>query len=162
MVKKNRAFTLIEILIVVGIITCLVGVVLVSLINSKNRAKNNSAFTSFQGFASPAFLCLTTGSLGIRLADPPLPWHSGVNICSDSIITSTANWPDFSKYGWTTFSWCRVDSPVATMPTNIGSYSDGTIGGDRLSGRFCFRLQNPTYPNKAMWCTMEGCNKRGF
>jgi type II secretory pathway pseudopilin PulG len=162
MVKKNKGFTLIEILIIVAIITCLVSAVLVSLMSSINKAKDNSAFTSFQGFASPAFLCLTTGSSTVRLVDPPLPWHSGANICSDPVITSTANWPDFSRYGWTTFNWCSVDSPVEIMPAITGPYSNGTIGGDRSSGLFCFMLRNPLYGNKAIWCTMEGCNKKGF
>ena len=83
--RNNKGFTLIEILVIVAIIIILVSVIMVSLINAKNKAQDNSAFTSFKSVAAPAFVCLTSGVPDVYLNYPNF---TGDNICSNPNVTS--------------------------------------------------------------------------
>jgi prepilin-type N-terminal cleavage/methylation domain-containing protein len=152
--KKNKGFTLIEILIIIAIIGILVTAVLVSLLGSKKSAQDNSAFTSFKSMASPAFACLISNLPGVRLTEP----IAGANICSNPSATNGSVWPDFSKYGWTEFYWCDLNTQIDIQPAT-GSYNGTTFGGSGASGDFCFMMKNDS---KIMWCTIEGCKKEGF
>lgn len=156
--ETKHGFTIIELLFIVAIIAILVSVILISLISSKNKANDNSAFTSFKTVASSAFLCIT-GSPVTTLNSPAL--SGGNYICSDPAVANNSGWPNFEKYGWTQFNWCDVNAPIETVP-GTGNYGldGGTYyGGNNLTGQLCFMLRNGS---KLMWCTIEGCRKSGF
>lgn len=157
--KKRKGFTLAEILIIVAIIAILVSTIMISLINGRNRAQDNSAFTSFKSLAAPAFVCINSNTPGVRLAEPPNPYVFDVNICSNSAITADSTWPNFSKYAWNEFHWCNINTPIGTRP-GTGPYDGINYGGNDAFGKFCFMLNKGT--DKAMWCTVEGCRKEGF
>jgi len=165
MIQNKKGFTLVEILIIVIIIGILVSVVLVSLINAKNKSQDNSVFTSFKSAVPAVFTCLTSGSPGVQLFD--LQNNAGQSICTDPLATGDARWPDFSKYGWSNekngdpgFYWCRLGSTgpgplISTSPV----YVNGNFGGMRITGNFCIMLKKDS---KYIWCTEEGCKKEGF
>jgi prepilin-type N-terminal cleavage/methylation domain-containing protein len=155
---NKKGFTLIEILIIIAIISILVTVVLVSMISSRERAQDNSAFTTFKSIASPAFMCLTSGSnLNTPDSLPALP----VSICD---AEPDSYWPEFAKTGWTyddeNFHWCYATYAEETVPSSCGVYKSETgCGGISALGNFCFVMKKDS---KYMWCTLEGCRKEGF
>lgn len=156
--KNKKGFTLIEILIIVIIIGILVSVVLVSLTSSKEKAQDNSAFSSFKSLAAPAFMCLTSGA-GASLTVPV----ALNNICNISAVPDST-WPEFTRTGWdyANFFWCDPNSIGNLQPASCGGpgdYNDETCGGSSSSGNFCFGLTKGT---KSMWCTIYGCRKSGF
>jgi prepilin-type N-terminal cleavage/methylation domain-containing protein len=155
--KIQKGFTLIEILIVVCIIAILVSVIMVSLMSAKEKAQDNSLFTSLKSLDAPAFACLSSG-LNTSLTNLPDPWVAGTNICSNPIPTSDSNWPDLEKYGYT-FAWCSLNTTLQASPSSTGPYADGSTGGNNVTGNFCFELSNGS---KLMWCTIDGCAKEGF
>jgi prepilin-type N-terminal cleavage/methylation domain-containing protein len=161
--KNEKGFTLIEILLIIAIIGILFSVVLVSLGNAKEKAQNNSAFTSFKSAIPAAFTCLTNGEEIVRLNSPIV----GNSICSNPLAVGNATWPDFSKYGWSNaingnpagFFWCDINSSGPAHPVSTGSYENGRFGGTAKGGDFCIMLKRD---NKYIWCTEEGCKKEGF
>jgi prepilin-type N-terminal cleavage/methylation domain-containing protein len=155
--KTSQGFTLIEILIVVVIISILVSVVLVSLFSARNKAEDNSVFSSLKSVAAPAFTCLSSGISDVRLTDPNA--GGGNNICYPPTIISDSTWPDPARYGYA-FHWCNINtSDLTAPPTSIGAYQDGVMGGDRAAGNFCFMMQEGS---KTIWCVLNGCRKSGF
>jgi prepilin-type N-terminal cleavage/methylation domain-containing protein len=162
---NKKGFTLIEILIIVAIIGILVTVVLVSTMSNKEKAQDNSAFTSFKSIAAPAFMCLTSGIANVQLTGPT----NIATICSGAGVISSG-WPDFTKDAWSNtlsaslsaskgFYWCPVGYTGNSHPTSVGAYSNGTFGGDNSYGGFCFMMKKES---KYIWCTLEGCHKEGF
>jgi prepilin-type N-terminal cleavage/methylation domain-containing protein len=154
--QGRRGFTIIEILVIVAIIGILVSIILVSMLGSKEKAQDNSAFTSFKSVAAPAFMCLTGGP-GAQLTNPPT---ENYNICNIPAVPDS-NWPDLTKTSWkyADFSWCSPESSGELLPSLRGSYQDQVYGGDSVTGDFCFMMKNG---EKYMWCTITGCRKQGF
>lgn len=165
--KKNipvsqKGFTLIEILLILAVIVILVSIILVNIIGSREKAQDNSIFTTFKSAASPAYSCFMGDTPGVTLTAPNAT--GGNSICNPAVINAV--WPDFSRYGWSgdstdpdkRFYWCDVNSDGSVVPAT-GSYNGTTMGGNGSTGSFCFMLKNGS---KYMWCTSRGCRKEGF
>jgi type II secretory pathway pseudopilin PulG len=150
----GQGFTVIEILIIIAIIGILVSVVLVSLMSGRDKAQDNSAFTSFKSLAAPAYMCLTSGE---NLTLPNINY----NICSNPNAVSGSIWPEFVRTGWNydDFLWCAPNLTYEFLPSSCGVYNNGTCGGDNGTGNFCFGVKKGS---KSMWCTINGCRKEGF
>lgn len=159
--KNKKGFTLIEILMIVAIIAILVSVVLVSLFSARQKSRDVSAFTSFKSAAAPAFACLASGLPNIRLSEYTAP-SGGNSLCSVPSGADNSVWSDFSKTGWSDFHWCApgYSGLAHPDPTTCIAYADGTCGGSRGTGNFCFMIQNDD--DKFIWCTLDGCRKEGF
>lgn len=177
--KKTRGakkgFTLIEILFVVIIIGILASVILVSLNNARQRARDNGALSSMKSVVSPAYVCLaTTGIASAALTDPSNPDSICKNNTTGINITgiSSKGWPDFDKYDWSKtvslnpvtdtkgFYWCSPSTKLSDpRPITAGNYSDGAWGGSVSSASFCYMLKSGS---KYIWCTQDGCRKEGF
>lgn len=95
MYKKQKAFTLIELLIVIAIIGILASIVLVSLSGARTKSKDASALSTMNGLYNQVSSCaLANGTLNL----PTDAFTGGGNICS--VATETATWPDLSATGY--------------------------------------------------------------
>jgi prepilin-type N-terminal cleavage/methylation domain-containing protein len=164
--KNKKGFTILEILIIIAIISLLVTIVLANISSSQEKSRNLAVFYSVRGTADNAFACLGENMPGVRLSPPNDFTRS--NICLyDSGGTLVdypgySSWPDISKNGWSYadgFSWCSLGSPSGIHPTSTGAYADGSFGGSRGAGNFCYMLKKG---NKYIWCMQDGCKKEGF
>lgn len=177
---KKRGFSLIELMITISIISVLASIVLVSLSFTKQKAKDASALASIRSTQAAAYRCLLRAGLNnIRLKNinsaNVLCCYNSSGIDCDTSVDGFPNWPDIANTGWgvstvldnTTVSdtgtvgwnWCTIGTNDEVRPSSVGSYSDGSIGGSRKSGDFCYILKNGT---RYIWCTETGCRKQGF
>ncbi|HBP01352.1 MAG TPA: hypothetical protein DD454_04055 [Candidatus Moranbacteria bacterium] len=90
----KRAFTLIELLMVIAIIAILASVITVSLNASKNRAITASLRSSLQSIHATAVQCR---DIGASLNTGPFPVNSGTPICQSSLIVG--NLPQSDECG---------------------------------------------------------------
>jgi prepilin-type N-terminal cleavage/methylation domain-containing protein len=92
--KMKRAFTLIELLIVIAIIGILASVVLVSTRSGVDKAKRASALTTASS-ALPEIVACQDDGFGTNA------WAAGggTKICNDA--SHTVTWPDTTSTGWT-------------------------------------------------------------
>ncbi|HLN18895.1 MAG TPA: hypothetical protein VK255_01865 [Patescibacteria group bacterium] len=151
-IKNKKGFSVIEILFIIIIITILVTIILINMLPGRDKAKDNSAFTSLKTMATSSFMCL--GTPGTSLVKPAS--SGGNNICSN-ISISEGIWKDMPKTGWSysNFCWCSPNYSGATHPTTcVESYANGAYGGDNATGEFCFMMKKD---EKFMWCTLKGC-----
>lgn len=92
MKKKRKGFSLIEVLVVIGIIGILASVVLVSLSAAREKAKRASALASAKSIMAEIQTCFDDeGDVSA--------YNSLDDICN--IVGHTAKWPDISDTGWT-------------------------------------------------------------
>lgn len=179
-----RAFTLIELLIVIAIIGILAGIVLVSLANSRQSTKDVAVFKMMRGIVPMAAGCLLEKPRGAGVNQTTrINQPNGANkiICQDlsggGYLSDYPEWP-LSKdsdgdtisdiietYGWRYYYWCVPGYDGDTRPGGCGNYVNGTCGGTHGSGSFCFGVYNGSTfatSTKYIWCTEKGCKKSGF
>ena len=94
MVKNQKGFTLIELLVVIAIIGILATVVISSLSDARQRAKDAAAFANIRNVLPAAVLC---NDDGLAIDDPTSATAGGGAICEDA----TAEWPSFTDVGYT-------------------------------------------------------------
>jgi len=105
--KKTKAFTLIELLIVIAIIGILVSVVLVFIISAKDKAKKVSVQSSLNSIASAATMCrdgggnIINGSGGSSICNP----SNGINYPSISVCGSNSADTQFTATNGGTNNW---------------------------------------------------------
>ena len=160
--KNKKGLTLIELLMVISIIGILASVVTVSLVGGKKKAKDSSALQAASSVAPLAYKCMLNakGADSGRLTEP-----GASSLCFGATANEFPAWPDISDTGWDfensgKFGWCNVGFSDSGHPA-LKEYNNGSIGGDRATGKFCFVLANSD-PNRWIWCTENGCNKEGF
>ena len=152
---KKGGFTLVEVLTVMAIAGILASIVLVNMNSARTRSRDNAVFTQISSTQGMAFKCLINGVSGVSLNTPSV---SGDDICS---VEGYSVWPVLTvNSGWaygSGFGWCNVDSGNSCSP-----YADGTCGGRRSNGSFCYMFTNSDDVNKKITCTQSGCVKSGF
>jgi len=108
---KQKAFTLIELLIVIAIIAILATIIILSLSNSRKKANKAAAVASINEVLKAAQLCTVSGGTLVNIndgkdseepgytAESKTPQLSGADVCS---ITSAAAavWPTSVRYGF--------------------------------------------------------------
>ncbi len=102
--KNKKAFTFIELMIVVGIIALLATVILVSVNRSRINARINGTKTSLKSALPSVIACKDGGGTVNQPTD-------GVDICTTGAGLSGSKWPTLS-YGYTYIpggSYNRVD-----------------------------------------------------
>ncbi|MDD5464247.1 MAG: type II secretion system protein [Candidatus Moranbacteria bacterium] len=81
----KKAFTLIELLIVIAIIGILAGAILVSMSTAQDKARLGGGKTTMKSALTYVILCISASK-------PLLGYSSGGNICSEASVTD-AKWP---------------------------------------------------------------------
>jgi type II secretory pathway pseudopilin PulG len=113
MFDKKKAFTVIEILIIVAIIGLLVSIILIGLSSTRNKAKNNSFKTTIKSIQTNLVSCCVSGDVALPNGDV-----SGV-ICSGG-----ENYPGPERVG-----------SIAGQPNCAsGSFSKTITPGTKNSG----------------------------
>lgn len=171
LIKQKKAFTLIELLIVIAIIGILVAIVLTGLVLAREKAQTASVLQSLSSIRSSALGCLTEGTTNYRLGASQWGHNSICAFNSTTAIPGFGQWPDLSPFGWSdTFVtsansdgqwWCPIGYTGSAAPNSCGGYADATCGGSQGDGRFCFGFTNTTSAAR-VWCTEAGCNKEGY
>ncbi|EKE11964.1 MAG: hypothetical protein ACD_14C00055G0002 [uncultured bacterium] len=143
--QKRRAFTLIELLIVIAIIGILAGAVLVSTSSARVKAVDSSATQSVRSAAPAFYSCLISGA-AISTADGANPTE-GTSICGGS-----EKWPTLAG-SWSIiniwynankgFYWIRAWNgiPMGTPGAKFFNcdYADGSYGIDGAIGNESFK-----------------------
>ncbi|MFA7319426.1 MAG: prepilin-type N-terminal cleavage/methylation domain-containing protein [Parcubacteria group bacterium] len=164
--QNGKGFTLIELLIIIAIIGILLTAILVNIYFAKTKAGDNSAFTSFKSAATAAYMCLLTGTPGIRLSTPTDATLPSLCMSGATPVVGFSAWPIVAKDGWVYgngsflgdgFFWCNLSNNPS--PVSCGNLVDGVCGQSSGSGSFCYGLKNGS---KSIWCSQDGCHKVGF
>jgi prepilin-type N-terminal cleavage/methylation domain-containing protein len=111
--KNKKAFTLIELLIVIAIIGILAGVVTVNTSNSNKKAKVASALMTMNSVARIANQCLSDGG---SLVIPVAGTNPGSAICN----TGAETLPSLAS---TTFTYCGSGCGGWTSNSASGTYA---------------------------------------
>jgi len=164
--RNEKGFTLIELLVITAIIVMLVTVILVSIYSAKTKAADNATYTSMKTTANAAYMCLLTGTPGVRLSTPTDAILSPICMSGGVGVAGYAPWPTLSKNSWIYgsgsfigdgFFWCGLSN--APAPVFCGNLVDGVCGQSSGSGSFCYGVRNG---GKRVWCSQDGCRKDGF
>jgi len=171
---NKKAFTLIELLIIIAIIGILASVVLVSSNSAKRESKDAAVLTTMKSIQSAAFTCMASGRVA-RLGYYNVAGCSATApnycICWDNLMgPEMGGWPSPSYYntkGWDRTRWCDTTISLGSFnainyPTSCGNYSTDssqTCGGKWNTPDFCFFAQTlaGTNPPRYFVCTEEGC-----
>ena len=147
----KKGMTLVEVMIVITIIGILSSITLVGINSARQNSRNKAAYMQIMSTQPMAYKCIKSSSTTVTLTAP-----GGTSMCS---ISGYSNWPDISSTNWSysNFSWCNI-----TTQASCGSYADGSCGGSRTTGKFCYKLTNNTGVAKTITCTQDGCTKSGF
>lgn len=145
-------------MVTISILGILASVILVSVNGARTKSRDNATYTQITSTQSLAFKCLTSGIANVELRRAPAP-DTGRDICGASSAYGT--WPALvASTGWAygngRFEWCSLVNGVSC------NYQNGTCGGNRANGAFCYRFINSTDTNKRVTCTQNGCTKAGF
>ncbi len=155
-IQNKNGFTLVELMATIAIIGILAGIILVSVSSARERARDGAAYVTIASTQGAAFKCLTSGNSTAALKSIPAP-SAGGSICT---VTGYPKWPSLgtgSDWGYADFSWCLLSDE-----SDCSVYSDGTCGGNRANGHFCYRFENSADENRYVTCTQSGCVKSGF
>jgi prepilin-type N-terminal cleavage/methylation domain-containing protein len=109
--RKLKAFTLVELLVVVAIIAVLATVIVVGFSGQKQKAMNATVKSNISTAASAAAVCL--GDAGALNA----PNNNGTtDICTTNIVT--AKWPELadSDPTWSYLGWLSTAVPANVVP----------------------------------------------
>jgi len=167
---NKKAFTLIELLIIIAIIGILASVVLVSSNSAKRESKDVSVFATMKSIQSAAFTCMASGKrrLGYYNANGCSASTPQYCICYDSLMgPEMGGWPSPSYYtgkGWRGVStiWCNPNTSLGSWtasnpPFRCGLYVSRSCGGVNNMPNFCFFVETTTNPKRYVVCTEEGC-----
>lgn len=123
-IKNEAGFTLLEILIVVGIIAILTGAILTSIAGQREKARVSKVLTEISARLQPMMMCWSDGN-GVNTPGT----SGGGSICYD---TSTNN--DLSAYG----QWPDVSSLTGfSINSTITNSSAWYIRIDGSDSRIC-------------------------
>ena len=122
--RIQKAFTLIELLIVIAIIGILASIVLVSLSSARMRSKDAAALSSMQSLFLKVSECALAGGSIVHPTSTQTSTGGG-NICSLASVPGT--WPDLSKtnyrYHYDTVATNRHHyNTIVTSGANAGKY----------------------------------------
>lgn len=169
--SKRRAFTLIELLIVIAVIGILAGVVLVSTNSGRTKANDNKVFSMANSILKGVQVC---SIFGIKIKTPSDPIFGGGTICFDG-SNPEATWPDLTGTGWKYYDYVSTGSSCATSGN---SYSHGIWDCDAGKPRIALisitgskRItcgENKVGSGATIWSDIydytgkSGCQKAGF
>jgi len=129
--KRNRGFSLIELLIVVAIILIIAAIAIPNLLRSRIMANEASAVGSLRTLNTAEITYNTTyPSSGFTCSLPALgPPASGTSVSSTAAGLIDANLASGTKSGYSfALSGCGSSSPVPTYQSTGNPVSPGTTG----------------------------------
>jgi len=135
---KRRGFTLVELLIVVGIIALLIGLLLPALNKSREQAKQTTCLANLRSLGQSLFVYANSNRDRLPNHNPPLDWVSYAG--SNSAMIS------FYKYYVKSpgVFWCPSDINN-TIPTDITSADQTFPNSARVSYEFFSLWFAPEY-----------------
>lgn len=135
--RKSKAFTLVELLIVVIIIGILATLIVMNFNGARTKAIDNSALTSLSEAAKASAACIAAGdAVQTPFTGASSAYVAGGAVCSPATVVD-GKWPSLASYtGWTVTANTTFD---ATAPVFAATATSKTIS-----------------------CTMAGCTKTGF
>lgn len=135
MLRKNKGFTLIELLVVIAIIGILASVVLASLNDARDKARDTSAKTSMSEMRAQAEIYYDDNSNYLNLCDDP-EIDRLESAVADQVPGSTECGVNSSGTGYgveaqlNSGDWFCVDSAGTATTTGSGTITPGSGSSD--------------------------------
>lgn len=161
-IKPKKAFTLVEAIMVVGIIGILSSIVYVSVNKARTRSQYKAVFTTIMSTQPIVYRCVRSGIANAKIRTAT----AGNAMCVDgTTFIQIPGFPEWPRLGDRTdwdysdgFSFCNPTYSDSKVPTAdmCGQPEDHFCGFDTTTGRFCYRLKKED-GGPFIVCTQDGC-----